>query len=273
MSELQAAFDEFRNDLTLTAETTGELQASAFFDMYSHAALESGDISDIEYCPASSESKLFQIDGYSLNHDQGELTLAICDFHEETGIQSINAANVESLFKKVRRFYKSAIQSEFINGLEETSPTFQAAYLIYSKIKEIKRVRVIIFSNARMGVRKQLETMEEIHGIRFSFNVLDFQRYLDIQNSRIGTDSVEIDFEEIHGSLLPCLPAHSGSDEYASYLVVLPGKLLANIYGKYGARLLEQNVRTFLQARTKVNKGIIQTIKEAPDKFFAYNNG
>ena len=110
-----------------------------------------------------------------------------------------------------------------------------------------------------MGVRKQLETMEEIHGIRFSFNVLDFQRYLDIQNSRIGTDSVEIDFEEIHGSLLPCLPAHSGSDEYASYLVVLPGKLLADIYGKYGARLLEQNVRTFLQARTKVNKGIIQT--------------
>jgi hypothetical protein len=273
MSELQTAFDEFRNDLTLTAETTGELQASAFFDLYSHAAIESGDISDIEYCPARSESKSFQIDGYSLNRDQGELTLAICDFHEETEIQSINAVNVESLFENVQRFYDSAIQSEFINGLEETSPTFQAAYLVYSKINEIKRVRVIIFSNARLGVRKQLATMKEIHDIRFSFNVLDFQRYLDIQSSRIGTDSVEIDLEEIHGSLLPCLPAHSGSDEYASYLVVLPGKLLADIYGKYGARLLEQNVRTFLQARTKVNKGIIQTIKEAPDKFFAYNNG
>ena len=63
------------------------------------------------------------------------------------------------------------------------------------------------------------------------------------------------------------------NDQYASYLVAVPGKLLAEIYGMYGARLLEQNVRTFLQARTKVNKGIIDTIKNVPEMFFAYNNG
>ena len=56
-------------------------------------------------------------------------------------------------------------------------------------------------------------------------------------------------------------------------LVVMPGKLLAQIYGLYGARLLEQNVRTFLQARTKVNQGIIRTIEESPGMFFAFNNG
>ena len=53
----------------------------------------------------------------------------------------------------------------------------------------------------------------------------------------------------------------------------MPGKLLAQIYGLYGARLLEQNVRTFLQARTKVNQGIIRTIEESPGMFFAFNNG
>ena len=38
-----------------------------------------------------------------------------------------------------------------------------------------------------------------------------------------------------------------------------PGETLATIYSLYGARLLEQNVRTFLQAKTKTNKGIIET--------------
>ena len=72
---------------------------------------------------------------------------------------------------------------------------------------------------------------------------------------------------------MPCLHASSGTDDYASYLVVLPGQTLSEIYGLYGARLLEANVRTFLQARTKVNKGIINTLKDAPHNFFAFNNG
>ena len=37
--------------------------------------------------------------------------------------------------------------------------------------------------------------------------------------------------------------------------------------------LLERNVRTFLQARGKVNKGIRATLNSEPDMFLAYNNG
>ena len=45
--------------------------------------------------------------------------------------------------------------------------------------------------------------------------------------------------------------------------------MLAKIYSLYGGKL-EQNVRVFLQARTKVNRGIIETIENSPDHFFAY---
>ena len=48
---------------------------------------------------------------------------------------------------------------------------------------------------------------------------------------------------------------------------------LARIYDEYGAKLLEKNVRVFLQSKGKVNKGIRATIETAPSKFFAYNNG
>ena len=60
---------------------------------------------------------------------------------------------------------------------------------------------------------------------------------------------------------------------HESYLTVIPGKTLASIYDRWGARLLEQNVRVFLQARSKVNKGIKKTIEADPSRFFAYNNG
>ena len=53
----------------------------------------------------------------------------------------------------------------------------------------------------------------------------------------------------------------------------MPGKTLANIYEKWGNRLLEKNVRVFLQAKGSVNKGIRNTIDDDPSMFFAYNNG
>ena len=55
--------------------------------------------------------------------------------------------------------------------------------------------------------------------------------------------------------------------------MVVPGKQLAAIYDRWGPRLLEQNVRSFLQARGSVNKGIRRTIDSDPEMFFAYNNG
>ena len=53
----------------------------------------------------------------------------------------------------------------------------------------------------------------------------------------------------------------------------MPGTLLAKIYGLYGSKVLESNVRSYLQNRTKVNKKIKLTIEDEPEMFFAYNNG
>lgn len=76
-----------------------------------------------------------------------------------------------------------------------------------------------------------------------------------------------------HGGPVPLLPADTGGGDHESYLAVLPGSTLASIYDRYSARLLEQNVRVFLQARGNVNKGIREPLKSNPSMFFAYNNG
>ena len=86
-------------------------------------------------------------------------------------------------------------------------------------------------------------------------------------------DEIEIDLLEMFGAGLPCLAANASNADSSSYLTVIPGSWLAAIYDRWSGRLLEQNVRTFLQAKGKVNKGIRKTILEEPDMFFAYNNG
>ena len=53
-----------------------------------------------------------------------------------------------------------------------------------------------------------------------------------------------------------------------------PGEALRLLYEKFGARLLEANVRSFLSVKGKgVNAGIQNTLRSAPERFMAYNNG
>ena len=56
-------------------------------------------------------------------------------------------------------------------------------------------------------------------------------------------------------------------------MAIIPGIILANIYEQYGLRLLEQNVRSFLQFTGKINRGIRETIINEPHMFLAFNNG
>ena len=69
------------------------------------------------------------------------------------------------------------------------------------------------------------------------------------------------------------MPAHRAGDDFQTYLIVVPGSQLAEIYDRWGPRLLEQNVRVFLQARGKVNKGIRNTLVNEPSMFLPFNNG
>ena len=272
--DLHEAYRQFGDDLLLEAEVSGDPQHMCFFKLFSEIASDNGDTADLDYTPIRREGPGgYQVDGYAIDLDRGELFLAVCAFYSESALQSLNAAGMESLFRQVDAFCEKAVDPDFVSELEETSPAFEAAYPIYGNRRKIRRIRVILLTNAVLAVRRKVVEAGETIGVPVAYNVLDFARYVDILNSRGNAEPIEIDIIPINGKPLPCLQAHVHGTNYKAYLVVLPGTFLADIYGLYGARLLEQNVRVFLQARTKVNRGIIDTVRESPDMFFAYNNG
>ncbi|WP_052750003.1 AIPR family protein [Gluconobacter oxydans] len=272
--DFEGAFGRFWEDLLFEAEASAEPQAAAFFRLYAKLAAENGDCIDLTYSPARNEGRgAYQVDGFALERDRGDLYLAVSDFRSSRDLETLNANQIDRLFERVRRFCDLAVQPAFINAVDETSPSFQAAWPIYDGRSQIKRIRVIAFSNARLSTRRKPEMTGEVLGVPFVCSVLDFARYSSILSAKGGVEPIKIDVAAVNGLPLPCLPAHSIDGEQASYLVAVPGTFLAEIYGLYGAKLLEQNVRTFLQARTKVNAGIIKTLETAPEMFFAYNNG
>jgi hypothetical protein len=264
----------FWEDLDLEAEASGEPLSRAFFTMFSRLAAGNGDCVDLEYTPVIRDGRGgYRIDGFGLDLDRGELHIAVCDFRQSRELETCNTRDLDSLFQRVRQFVELATDPSFVTSLEETSPAFEAAYPIYTHQTQIRRIRILILSNARLSTRGKPEAGGEISGRAVVRNVLDFRRYADIVRSKGAPEATEIDLAELNGGPLPCLRAHGSSGTYEAYLVAVPGELLAKVYGLWGAQLLEQNVRTFLQAKTKVNKGIIDTIQNYPGMFFAYNNG
>jgi hypothetical protein len=128
-------------------------------------------------------------------------------------------------------------------------------------------------SNRKLSERVKGIEEGDIDGIPVSYHVWDLSRLHRMFMSGKGKEDMDIDLVAEYQQTIPCLPAHLSDASYEAYLAVVPGDLLARIYDKWGTRLLEQNVRCFLQARSNVNKGIRSTILGEPEMFFAYNNG
>lgn len=277
-SDLQHEYVSLVEEIRVGSVADHELQITEFFNVYSSIAAENGDTPDLEYCPILREGNAgYRVDGYALDIaeggdvESGDLYLAICDYRQQEEMPAINAKDVDRSAETAVRFFKAVGSDAFFESLEESSPAFQLAALIRQYANRIRRLRVMLFTNGHLRTRKSNFEREDVGHVSVHVNVLDLERYAKISSS--GAEPVEIDFVEDFGGSIECLPASIDAGSYHSYLFAVPGAVLASVFATYGNRLLEQNVRTYLQARTNVNKGILRTISEEPEMFFAYNNG
>lgn len=247
----------------------------AFFDLVCDSLIEAGEFNSIDrtrYCPASGG---IRVDGYAGDplENNGELSLVILDFNQTEVISTLNQTDMNAIFKRVENFIVKARESKFRNSLDETDPAFGLSDLITTRWADISKVRIFLVSNRLLSARVDGREAGQIDGKYISYSVWDIERLYRFEISGSGREEIFIDLEADYGGPIPLLPAHIGGNDYEAYLAVIPGSKLAAIYDRWGARLLERNVRVFLQAKGAVNKGIRNTINNEPEMFFAYNNG
>lgn len=212
-----------------------------------------------------------KINGYAIadNYETVDLFLSIYEGTEES--ITILKRDIENAAKRLTNFFRNAIYSDFGNEIEESSSIFEFVNTLgnYKELRDsLVRVNAFILTNGTY--KGEIPASKEISGYKIYFRIVDIN-YL-YQISEQSHAPIFIDFKE-EGWEVPCLHAISSNIDYEAYVAILPGKCLSSLYERYGGRLLEQNVRSFLQFTGKINKKIRETIKEKPHMFLAYNNG
>ena len=213
-----------------------------------------------------------RVDGYWFD-DEGALDLYVADFESRAELESLTRTDVDAAFKRVTSFFEASLSKRLHEELEITSPEYGLARQIGDRGGLIRRLNLILASERALSDRIQTLDDGQSAGVPTTYHVWDMSRLQRQRASRGHKEPLNLDLKQMFGMGIPCLPAHLGEDAYPSYLVVMPAEILADLYERYGGRLLEQNVRSFLQARAKVNQGIRATIRSEPQMFFAYNNG
>ena len=211
-------------------------------------------------------------DGYDFNELKNELSLFIVDYSSATELERLTNTDIERLKKAVIQFYENACDHRFLQGIDESHDGYEMAQFIYDKRAQIRTLKILIVTNKQLSLKvKEVKDTEHQLPINITYDVWDLTRFYQLATSKGHSEDIEIDLNDL-GQAIPALPA-SQIDSISSYLCVIQGNTLADLYERFGAKLLESNVRSFLQFRANINKGIRKTIQTAPEKFFSYNNG
>ena len=279
MSDFKNYYEILSDEIIIQSVATGEFKHHVFFQYCAELLEENGDVPHLD-ATFLDRTDLdargrFKINGsyYDSDGDDYNFIIAISDFNDSSSPDTFNTTDLNNTFKYAERFLQLCQNPTYLDAIDETSEGFPAVFTLTKNFQKIKTVKVIyITNNIFTGRIKELNSTQYLEK-HISFQLCDLKRLSDIENSRSGHEPIKINVEEFSSEPLLTLKASSMSDEYETYLLAIPGLVLAKIYEEYGARLLEQNVRTFLQAKGNVNKGIIKTVTNNPEMFFAYNNG
>ena len=275
--DIEEFASEFFQDVLAESDANGQFVEDVFFQKFCDHLTETGELDSADRTPyRGSPGSGVRVDGYGGDpavDDSDTLNLLILDFHPSAEIGRLAGSEMNAIFRRLSNFLRRALDSKWRNALEETSPAFGLADMIDRRWSRIVRVRLFLVTNRELSERVDGREADEFDGRTITYSVWDIRRLFRQATVGHGREDIEIDLVEGFGGSLPVLPAHQPEADHESYLVIMPGAVLAEIYDRWGARLLEQNVRVFLQARGKVNKGIRVTLENEPSMFFAYNNG
>jgi len=212
-----------------------------------------------------------RLSGYAVSEEADQLDLFVSLYKGVDTITSIPDSEAKTAAEQCIRFLRKCAEGRLASTMDESNDAFGFALTIrgcYEKLDQI-RVYVLTDSQAKAKNFKPREVMEKT----VKLEVMDIERLYRHWSAGKPRDELVVNFEEVSGGALPCVYVPGNGSGYDYAMAAIPGEALRFIYEKYGARLLEANVRSFLSVAGKVNRGIRDTLKSSPERFMAYNNG
>jgi hypothetical protein len=273
-SALRQFAQDLRQDVLAKTgdEANPRLREEAFTEYVLEVLTDHNEAFDWELCfhqaKAARRLPAARLNAWSLSGDGATLDLFVTLHHDSDETAEIGKPEVRRHFDLLRGFLRRALAGMHAE-LEESSDAFRATLAIYEARTALTTVRLFFLTD---GLVRSLDIDESPVGdLEVRYVVWDLEK---LSQLHVGSrEEIALDFANDYGGALPCLLTTDSLEEYKTYLAFMPATLLAQIYGTYGQRLLERNVRAFLQSKGKVNRGLQKTLKEEPHRFLAYNNG
>lgn len=273
--------NEFRKDLLedikSTAATEGGGSSVAFVQIIADYLVDAQYLPDFTpafYFSTGKNNRKIRVDGYVYDEFDQSMSIIIADYTGEYERETVTKTFAVQQFERAQYFLDEAINGRLSKEIEISSSAADLVQLLNFKRTEIRKYKLFLFTDGFMSGRITNIESSVFDGITVERQIWDIDRIFRNFTS-IENESVEVDFlKYTNNNGIPCLEASvANSDDYKSYLCIIPGNTLADIYDKFGSHLLEGNVRSFLSTKVAVNKKIRETILKCPQNFFAYNNG
>lgn len=228
-----------------------------------------------EFTKGNRAYKSMRIDAAYLDLAANTINLLYADYNEGE-IKNITNEFIIAKTQLMLNYLDNIFKGYFKDG-EIADPAVQLAKDIRNNISEIATIHLFIISTDQLSKSvKKLPT--KTFGVanrtfQVIVDVLDIEKVFKSRLAGFEKEDLVITCEDYNVQGIPCIKAEIETEQYESYLAIVPGKFLAEIYKEHGPKLLESNVRSFLKFNGAVNKGIRGTILNEKDRFFTYNNG
>jgi len=268
---------DFLEDIKADAAATGEGSCASFMTSFARYLQEADyllDFTSSYFEGIGKQNRKLRVDGYVYDEFDKTMSLIIADYDVLDNERVLAKTQARLLQNKLIYFIENTLNTQLHKNVEMSRTCSDLVDILREKRNEIRKYQLLIFTTA--GISSTIKILEspEIDNIPSECQIWNVERLFQLCGSDTGRQVIEIDFKEHTENGIPCLEA-SGTvtDDFKSYLCIISGTVLADLYDKYGSSLLEGNVRSFLSTKVAVNKKIRTTILQQPERFFAYNNG
>jgi hypothetical protein len=278
MITVEEYYESLLSEIHLTADSSGSIVENEFLHYALEKLVDYGEFDEFELIEDGRDATgVWRIDAISIDNNSdiatGAISLFISLFEKNPTPGILSQAELDGLVKKLNKFVDFSLHKDIYTFFEPGSGPFNVALQLKEAWKPgATNLRLYVITNKPISNRLNLQKKIEIEGIRAELIVWDLNRFFQLELSGRERSPLIIDLSD--RPIKALLASKEGdSTDIISMMAAIPATTLVDMYSQWGSRLLEQNVRSFLTAKVKVNKGIRETIKTSPKKFFAFNNG
>lgn len=211
-----------------------------------------------------------RITGYALSADETALDLFVSHYFGTEQLQDLADSDATATASEGIRFLFRAASGNLDVKIDPTHPVRDLVATIRSRWSDIDRLRVFVITDGKTKTKRF--SNKEVHAKIVAVEAMDMERLFRHTDGK-PRDELALSFVQSIGRPLPCVHVPDPDADYEYALTAIPGQIIRDLYLRFGTRLLEANVRTFLGNKKAVNKGIVETLRKEPEHFLAFNNG